>query len=207
MSGFSFMSHGSQDLYPTLLVKQYRLSPDTRTIVLVIVNIGAMLGGIFFGQLSELLGRRLTLVTCVALSGAFIYPAFFSIYKSGLVAGYFFLNFCVMGAWGVAPIHLLELVNPQNRAFWLGIVYQLGNLASLASITIEATMGDVFPPRNNRPDYALVMAIFCGAVFANMLVIVFFGPERFHGTDTVEEDVDEEEEEDKDKEEDVENVK
>lgn len=183
MSGFNFMSHGSQDLYPTMLVKQFKVTPNERTIILVIVNLGAMLGGVFFGQLTELLGRRLTICICVLWSGAFLYPSFFSKNLSGIIGGYFFLNFGVMGAWGVAPLHLIELVNTTHRSFLSGVVYQLGNLASSGSSTIEAQLGSKYPlPHLGKDvhDYGLVMAIFCAAVFAFMLLLMLFGPERFH---------------------------
>lgn len=35
MAGFNFMSHGSQDLYPTMLSNQYRFSPDAVTVTQV----------------------------------------------------------------------------------------------------------------------------------------------------------------------------
>lgn len=180
MAGFNFTSHGSQDLYPTLLVKQYKMGPDMKTIILVVVNIGAMMGGIFFGQLTELLGRRFTIVLCMVLSGAFLYPSFFSPTYHGIFGGFFFLNFCIMGAWGVVPIHILELVNPGHRAFLSGVVYQLGNLASSGSITIEAKLSEKYPLATGGYDYGRVMGIFCGAVFAYMIVIIVVGPERFH---------------------------
>jgi SHS family lactate transporter-like MFS transporter len=183
MSGFNFISHGSQDLYPTLLVKQHHVTPDQRTYILVIVNFGAMLGGVFFGQLTELLGRRLTICICMLWSGAFLYPSFFSNNISGIIGGYFFLNFGVMGAWGVAPLHLIELVNTTHRALLSGLMYQLGNLASSASSTIEAELGLRFPlPElgEGTYNYGLVMCIFCAAVFAFMLIMMIIGPERFH---------------------------
>jgi SHS family lactate transporter-like MFS transporter len=55
----------------------------------------------------------------------------------------FFLG--VQGAWGVIPIHLMELSPGSLRAFVVGTSYQLGNLASSASSTIEATIGEKFP--------------------------------------------------------------
>lgn len=183
MSAFNFISHGSQDLYPTLLVNQHKVTPNERTYILVIVNIGAMLGGIFFGQLTELLGRRLTICICMVWSGAFLYPSFFSKSLSGIIGGYFFLNFGVMGAWGVAPLHLIELVNTTHRSFLSGVMYQLGNLASSASSTIEAQLGSQYPLPEIGPkvyDYGLVMCIFCAAVFAFLLLLMLIGPERFH---------------------------
>ncbi|CUM48599.1 unnamed protein product [Debaryomyces tyrocola] len=66
----------------------------------------------------------------------------------------------------------------------LNIVYQLGNLATSGSSTIEAELGTRFPL--NKPgfpdayNYGRVMGIFCGAVFAYVMLIIFLGPERFH---------------------------
>jgi MFS transporter, SHS family, lactate transporter len=58
---------------------------------------------------------------------------------------------------------------------------QLGNLASSASATIQATIGERFPlpPANgaNRYDYGRVIGIFMGAVWVYMLIFVFFRPE------------------------------
>lgn len=56
------------------------------------------------------------------------------------------------------------------RSFVVGTAYQLGNLVSSASATIEATIGERFPlpPLANgltRYDYGLVMAIFMGCVY------------------------------------------
>lgn len=185
MSGYNFMSHGSQDLYPTLLVKQHNVGPDRKTVLMVVVNLGAMAGGLFFGQMTELLGRRFTIILCCIMGGAFIYPSFFSNDLNTMTGGYFFLCFATMGAWGVAPLHLMELVNKDNRVFLSGIVYQLGNLASSASSTIEAQIGTRFPlnkddPTSDAYDYGKVMGIFCGAVYAFMIIAIFFGPERFH---------------------------
>lgn len=183
MSIYNFMSHGSQDLYPTLLVKQHNVGPDRKTVLMVVVNLGAMAGGLFFGQLTELMGRRLTIILCCIMGGAFIYPSFFSSDLPTMTGGYFFLCFATMGAWGVAPLHLMELVNKDNRVFLSGIVYQLGNLASSASSTIEAQLGTKFPLKGGASDaydYGKVMGIFCGCVYAAMIIVIFFGPERFH---------------------------
>lgn len=195
MLGFNFMSHGSQDLYPTLLEKQRDVGSDAKTVIMVVVNLGAMAGGVVFGQLTEVFGRRLTIVVCVLFSACFLYPSYYSNHVPTIIGGFFFLNFGVMGAWGVAPLHLIELVNANHRSFLSGLVYQLGNLVSSASITIEAQLGTKFPIESERGNdiynYGLVMLIFCGAVFAYMLVIVPLGPERFHRDITLGESEDE----------------
>ena len=59
MTAFNFFSHGTQDLYPTFLQVQHKLSPHAVGIIAVIYNIGAICGGIFFGALSERFGRRM----------------------------------------------------------------------------------------------------------------------------------------------------
>lgn len=38
-------SHGSQDLYPTMLVNQYDFSPNAKTVTQVVANLGAIAGG------------------------------------------------------------------------------------------------------------------------------------------------------------------
>ncbi|KAA8917647.1 hypothetical protein TRICI_000198 [Trichomonascus ciferrii] len=179
MAGLNFMSHGCQDLYPTFLTNQIGLSSDAKTVSMVVINLGAIVGGIFFGQLSEYTGRRLGFILACILGGAFSYPAFFLRSQGGLMVCAFFLQFAV-GCWGIQPIHLFELTPNKYRALASGLAYQLGNLASSASSTIESTMGSKFPLPGGIYDYGKVMAIFTGAVFAYMILIVFVGPEKFH---------------------------
>src|SRR6201993_2423103 len=58
MTAFNFFSHGTQDLYPTFLQVEHKLSPHVVGVIAVIYNIGAICGGILFGSLSERFGRR-----------------------------------------------------------------------------------------------------------------------------------------------------
>lgn len=62
-------------------------------------------------------------------------------------------------------MHLSELSPPVLRAFFYGVTYQLGNLASSASSTIEATIGERFPlaagpDGESRYDYGKVIGNF-----------------------------------------------
>src|SRR6202166_5436877 len=57
MTAFNFLSHGTQDLYPTFLQVQHKFTPHVVSIIAVIYNIGAICGGILFGTLSERVGR------------------------------------------------------------------------------------------------------------------------------------------------------
>ncbi|AOW04593.1 major facilitator superfamily domain-containing protein [Yarrowia lipolytica] len=185
MSGFNFMSHGSQDLYPTRLKNQLEFSPDASTVTNCVANLGAIAGGIFMGHISSFAGRRLCIMISCVVGGALIYPWAFVSSNAGINAGVFFLQFCVAGAWGIIPIHLTELAPPALRSSLVGLAYQLGNLASSASSTIEAKIGERFPLTdahgNARPgvyDYSLVMAILMGCVFFFVLVCTFLGPEN-----------------------------
>ncbi|KAG7663966.1 uncharacterized protein J8A68_002527 [[Candida] subhashii] len=180
-AGYNFVAHGTQDLYATLLSKQFNVNVDQRTLIIAISNVAGVFGAVFMGNASEIFGRRLTIIISMLWCGAFCYPAFFNADKNWWA--YVLLNVGVLGAWGVGPIHLLELVNTTHRTLLAGLAYQLGNLVSSASMTIEAKLGENFPIEGAAPgvfDYGLVMCIFSGAVFAFMVIVVFLGPERFH---------------------------
>ncbi|KAI1426300.1 carboxylic acid transporter [Xylaria sp. FL1777] len=180
MTGFNSCSHGSQDLYPTFLKNQVELDPTKVTVISVVGQIGALTGGTIFGYGSTFFGRRLSMMTCCVL-GAAVLPAYILPRSLSLIASAFVLQFFVGGVWGPIPIHLTELSPPALRTTAVGLTYQLGNLASSASATIEATIGERFPlsPKDGveRYDYGKVIAIFMAAVWVYMLIFLFFGPE------------------------------
>src|SRR6185312_8231698 len=62
MTAFNFFSHGTQDLYPTFLQVQKGFSPAVVGTIAVIYNIGAIVGSLSFGLLSERIGRRRAIV-------------------------------------------------------------------------------------------------------------------------------------------------
>ncbi|KHN99351.1 sugar transporter family protein [Metarhizium album ARSEF 1941] len=182
MAGFNFMSHGSQDLYPTMLENQLGFSKTAVTVTQVVANLGAMSGGTVVGFCSQSVGRRLSIVVCCVVGGALLYPYGFARDKS-IMAAAFFEQFCVQGAWGVVPIHLMELSPGAFRTFVVGTAYQLGNLVSSASSTIEARLGERFPlPPTERGvrryEYGRVICIFMGCVYAYILLLAFLGPEH-----------------------------
>lgn len=180
MAGFNFMSHGSQDLYPTMLKNQYNFSPNAVTVTQVVANLGAMLGGTVIGYSSQIFGRRFSIIAICILGGALLYPYTF-VNNERIMAAAFFEQFCVQGAWGVIPIHLMELSPGSFRTFVVGTSYQLGNLVSSASSTIEATIGERFPlppkGKTKRYEYGKVICIFMGCVYAYVILLTFVGPE------------------------------
>jgi len=185
MAGFNFMSHGSQDLYPTMLKNQYQFNPNSVTITQVVANLGAIAGGTTMGYCSTIFGRRLTIIVACVVGGALLYPYTFTSSKA-VIAAAFFEQFCVQGAWGVIPIHLMELSPGAFRTFVVGTSYQLGNLASSASSTIEAELGEKFPlpplHKTKRYQYGKVICIFLGCVYVYVILLTLIGPE-FKGRD------------------------
>ncbi|KAL2038047.1 hypothetical protein N7G274_009267 [Stereocaulon virgatum] len=181
MAGFNFMSHGSQDLYPTMLKNQYRFTATEVTVTQVVANLGAMTGGTVIGYSSQIFGRRFSIIFISIIGGALIYPYTF-VGSKRIMAAAFFEQFCVQGAWGVIPIHLMELSPGSFRTFVVGTSYQLGNLISSASSTIESTIGERFPlpklGKTKRYDYGKVICIFMGCVFAYVIVLALIGPEH-----------------------------
>ena len=193
MAGFNFMSHGSQDLYPTMLTNQFNFSANAVTVTQVVANLGAMSGGTVVGYCSQIFGRRFSIIVMCVLGGALLYPYTFTSSKA-VIAAAFFEQFCVQGAWGVIPIHLMELSPGAFRTFVVGTAYQLGNLVSSASSTIESTIGERFPlpPKKgvSRENYGKVICIFMGCVYVYVIVLTFIGPEHLRRTFDVSHDAD-----------------
>lgn len=148
-------------------------------------NLGAITGGTTVGYLSQKVGRRISIIVVAVIGGALLYPYTFTSSKA-VIAAAFFEQFCVQGAWGVIPIHLMELSPGSLRTFVVGTSYQLGNLVSSASSTIEATIGERFPLPSiekegktvKRYEYGKVICIFLGCVYAYVILLTFVGPEK-----------------------------
>lgn len=128
MTCFASFSHGTQDLYPTFLQRDYGLSAQTTSWVAIVGNIGAFLGGLSFGALSERFGRRRMMVTAALLAIPVIPVWAWSHTAVWLAAGGLLMQFMVQGAWGIVPVHLNEMSPPMVRASFPGFTYQLGNL-------------------------------------------------------------------------------
>lgn len=181
MTGFNSCSHGSQDFYPTFLKNQVEMDATSVTVIAIVGQLGSISGGIVMGHLSTSFGRRLIMLTCCIFGGALV-PAYILPRNLTLIASSFFEQFFVGGVWGPIPIHLMELAPPGLRSMVVGVTYQLGNLASSASATIQAIIGERFPlppgPAGvERFDYGKVIAIFIGSVWAYVFFFLFIGPE------------------------------
>jgi len=176
-----------------MLTNQYNFSADAVTVTQVVANLGAMTGGTVIGYCSQIFGRRLSIIVICIVGGALLYPYTYTS-SHAVIAAAFFEQFCVQGAWGVIPIHLMELSPGSFRTFVVGTSYQLGNLVSSASSTIEATIGARFPlpPKGTtkRYQYGKVMCIFMGCVYVYVIVLTFLGPEYLRRSFDVQQDSD-----------------
>jgi SHS family lactate transporter-like MFS transporter len=173
MTAFNFFSHGSQDAYPTFLKVQHHFDTHTTALMTGLLNVGAILGGIFFGFLSQKIGRRRTIAIAALIAlPALPFWAFGSTIPI-LAVGVFLIQISVQGAWGVIPAHLNELSPPEIRATFPGFVYQLGNLFAAVNLNLQVWIAEA---HNN--DYGLAMAIVVGTVSVVITLMVAFGPER-----------------------------
>jgi SHS family lactate transporter-like MFS transporter len=128
-------------VYPTFLKATENggagLSSETAKWIAIIYNVGAIIGGLTFGRLSEKYGRRYTIIFC-ALLGLPIVPLFaFSTTAAMLCLGAFLMQVAVQGAWGVIPAHLTEMSPDTIRGFYPGVTYQLGNLLAALNLPIQ----------------------------------------------------------------------
>jgi SHS family lactate transporter-like MFS transporter len=141
MTAFNWMSHGTQDVFPTFLKSTEHsgagLSSETAKLIVIIYNVGAIIGGMTFGTLSSKYGRRYIIVFC-ALLGLPIVPLFaFSTSAALLCLGAFLMQLLVQGAWGAIPAHLNEMSPDAIRGFYPGVTYQLGNLLAAFNLPIQ----------------------------------------------------------------------
>jgi SHS family lactate transporter-like MFS transporter len=138
MAGFNALSHGTQDLYPTFLLHDHHASAHMVGAIGILYNIGAILGGICFGALSDRWGRKRSIVTAALLALPCI-PLFALGHSLVLLAvGAFLMQFMVQGAWGVVPAYLIELSPEPVRATFPGFAYQLGNLLTSRNSVFQA---------------------------------------------------------------------
>src|SRR5204862_8001524 len=68
MCAFNFMSHGTQDYYPTFLEDTFDASHTTTVLVAIVYNLGAIIGGAYFGALSQGFGRRKSIIVCAVVA-------------------------------------------------------------------------------------------------------------------------------------------
>jgi len=180
MMFFNLFSHGTQDLYPTFLEKQRGFDHHTVSLVSIVANLGAIAGGLYFGRLSEKIGRlnAITIASLIALPAIPLWA--YGSTPLVLAVGAFIMQVSVQGAWGVIPAHLNEIVPGAVRATLPGFVYQIGNFLASYNGPFQAWLAE---SRGN--DYSYALALVVGVVAVCVAIFIRFSPEKRGGTMTV----------------------
>lgn len=144
MTAFNFLSHGTQDLYPTFLQVQHHFDHATVSVIAIVYNIGAIMGGVSFGMASQHYGRRRMIVITAVLSVLAAPLWAFAPTAVWLGVGAFLMQVFVQGCWGIIPAHLNEISPPHARATFPGTVYQLGNFIASSNAPLQVAIAGAF---------------------------------------------------------------
>jgi MFS transporter, SHS family, lactate transporter len=159
-------------LWPTFLTRELHLTVGQRTIFIVLLNVGSLIGYWTAGAVSEYTGRRIAL-SVYALAGAVLMPMYClsSDYNIVMIGG-FLEGFFAVGFWGVIPAYLAERFPTSVRGVGPG-----------ASFSVGAAVGSFGPMLQTmlvqNAGFSLGQAIAIGAASALVIVAVtvFLGPE------------------------------
>jgi SHS family lactate transporter-like MFS transporter len=171
MTFMMFLSHGTQDLYPDFLGTVHKLAPAMQSYMAILYNVGAIVGAIVFGQFSDKMGRRVTMIAALCLSLLVIPFWAFGTSLAVLAIGSFLMQAGVQGAWGVIPVHLSELSADETRGLVPGLAYQLGILIAAPTNTVEFTLRE-------HVGYQWAIAGFEFVTIAVLIVTIALGKER-----------------------------
>src|ERR1041385_486434 len=171
MTMMNFVSHGTQDMYPTFLQRDWGFTPGRRAALTAFSMVGAIIGGLCVGHLSDRFGRRRAIAG--ALVGAILVIPLWAFAPSLplLVTGAFLMQFMVQGAWGVIPAHITELAPDAVRGFLPGFAYQCGVAMAGTVAVIEAVFA-------RQMSYAWAMSLTAVTVFALAAVVTGLGREK-----------------------------
>ncbi len=171
MAAFNWMSHGTQDVYPTFLKATddggAGIGASTATWIAIIYNVGAIFGAIVFGSLSDRWGRKAIILLGSLLTLPLIPLFAFSKTAFLLCLGSALTQFMVQGAWGAIPAHLNEMSPNAIRGFYPGVTYQLGNVLAAFNLPIQQALA----PRIGYPTTIAVTTAFA-AIFVFVMCLV-----------------------------------
>ena len=171
MTLMMFLSHGTQDLYPDFLRSTHGASGRTVAYIAILYNVGAVIGAIIFGHLSEVVGRRRGMIAALCVSLIAIPAWAFATPMLLITAAAFVMQAGVQGAWGVIPAHLNELSPDQTRGLLPGLAYQLGILIAAPVNNIEYALRSHF-------GYPWALAGFETVNIALLIMVLALGHER-----------------------------
>jgi SHS family lactate transporter-like MFS transporter len=178
MGAFLFMYHSITYWYPTLLTQMHRQTLP----FLAALNVGAIIGALVFGRMSEgRLGRR-GAATIATLVGILVIPLYVFTDNAALLGlGALMMGFFGAGNFGVVPGYLTERFPTVARAVGAGFAYHVG--AGVGSLT--PTLVGMLQDRGLPLPTAMAACI--AGSGAMVIVMLWLGPEtrgrEFHATD------------------------
>lgn len=177
MAAINCLSHGNQDLYPDFLKSipwlagRKILGMNVYYGIPVLCSFAAVVGAVFFGRLSEIMGRRHTVILALCLGILSLAPWAFGKSLTMLLLGACLIQASTQGAFGIIPAHLNELSPSPIRGLFPGLVYQLGVLIAAPSVGIEYLL-------RGRLGYPWAMTAFEATVIVVLGTIILLGPEK-----------------------------
>ena len=172
MAAAATFSHGTQDLYPTLLRVQHGFSVHEVASIAIVYNIGAILGCLTGGTLSQRLGRRRAIVLAALLAVALMPFWATSSAPLALIGTAFCMQFLVQCMFGTMPAHLNEISPPEARATFPGFTYQFGNFLAAGNATLQMLLVNGL-----HGNYGVGMALVAGTGAIVFALLAAFGPE------------------------------
>lgn len=171
MMAMHMSSHGTQDLYPTFLEKDWGIAGKNRALLSAISMVGAILGGLSVGWLSDRIGRRRAMIGAMVCGLAVIPLWAFAHTLPLLVLGAVLIQFCVQGAWGVVPAYVAELSPDSVRGTLPGLGNQIGVVLAGGLPYVEASIA-------RGSSYAAAMSVTAAVVFCIAGTMALLGHER-----------------------------
>ena len=168
MGAFLFMYHSITYWYPTLLTQMHRQTLP----FLAALNVGAIVGALVFGRMSEgRLGRR-GAATIATLVGILVIPLYVFTDNAALLGlGALIMGFFGAGNFGVVPGYLTERFPTVARAVGAGFAYHVG--AGLGSFT--PTLVGMLQDRGLPLPTAMAACIAGSGTL--VIVLMWLGPE------------------------------
>jgi len=170
MTFMMFLSHGTQDLYPDFL-KERHVAATMIPWIAILYNVGAVLGAVIFGQLSQHIGRRYSMIAALVVSLCVIPFWAFGNTVGVLATAAFIMQMGVQGAWGIIPVHLNELAPDSVRGLMPGLAYQSGILIAAPTNTIEHIL-------HAHVGYSWALAGFELVVIGVLVIVLLLGREE-----------------------------
>jgi MFS transporter, SHS family, lactate transporter len=177
MAAMNCLSHGNQDLYPDFLKSLPSLAGhkilgmNVLYGLPIISSFAAIAGALFFGRLSETVGRRYTILIALGLGAISLAPWAFGRSLLSLLIGACLIQASTQGAFGIIPAHLNELSPASVRGLFPGLVYQLGVLIAAPSVGLEFIL-------RGPLGYPWAMASFEATVIVILGTLIALGPEK-----------------------------